>query len=282
MLRKLSVMMERFDLREMEKRPGLFECLFGSKKKREDEMLEKYTAMEDEVDGIYVLLKQYEDSISRTAEQLYALLNANIESYHDMIRHVCAGEQILKESRERMAQGHPVENGTGSIQSGPERKTLEQNLALLETRVSNLKIAESVSVQTISMLSMLLLSNINMMNNINAAFLITLPAFRQALSQVILMKRQSIQAEAMQALKKRTGELLAQNAVHTGRYTGITKNSPALPDEMTRVLQDTFTTIKNGITEAGKLQTEAAKKRREEEAQLQKLHADFEKRFGTM
>lgn len=86
----------------------------------------------------------------------------------------------------------------------------------------------------------------------------------------------------MQALKKRTGELLAQNAVHTGRYTGITKNSPALPDEMTRVLQDTFTTIKNGITEAGKLQTEAAKKRREEEAQLQKLHADFEKRFGTM
>ena len=55
-------------------------------------------------------------------------------------------------------------------------------------------------------------SNMNLVRKINSAFIITLPVFKQALAQAILLKRQKIQAEAISALDKKTNEMLIKNA----------------------------------------------------------------------
>lgn len=64
LLNTLAKIMSKFDIEEVkEESPGLFSKLFGNMKKQLDKILEKYRTMGDEVDKIYVELKQYESEI---------------------------------------------------------------------------------------------------------------------------------------------------------------------------------------------------------------------------
>ncbi len=55
----------------------------------------------------------------------------------------------------------------------------------------------------------------NLVRKINSAFIVTLPVFKQALAQAIMLKRQRIQAESLAALDEKTNEMLLKNARNT-------------------------------------------------------------------
>lgn len=55
-----------FDIEEIKDNPGLFGKLFGNMRKQLDKILDKYHTMGDEVDKIYVQLKQYESEIKQS------------------------------------------------------------------------------------------------------------------------------------------------------------------------------------------------------------------------
>ena len=65
MLNTLAKIMDKFDIEEIKENPGLFGKLFGNLRKQLDKILAKYHTMGDEVDKIYVQLKQYEAGIVR-------------------------------------------------------------------------------------------------------------------------------------------------------------------------------------------------------------------------
>ena len=60
MLNTLAKILNRFDIEEIRDNPGLFDKLFGNLRKQLDKILAKYHSMGQEVDKIYVQLKQYE------------------------------------------------------------------------------------------------------------------------------------------------------------------------------------------------------------------------------
>ena len=60
MLNTLTKIMDKFDLEEIKQEPNFLGKLFGSIRKQLDKLLAKYHTMGDEVDKIYVQLKQYE------------------------------------------------------------------------------------------------------------------------------------------------------------------------------------------------------------------------------
>lgn len=70
-------------------------------------------------------------------------------------------------------------------------------------------------MQSIPMIKTMEFSNYNLVRKINSAFIVTLPVFKQALAQAILLKRQKIQAESIAELDKKTNEMLLKNAQNT-------------------------------------------------------------------
>ena len=60
MLNSLAKIMDQFDINEIRENPSLFGKLFGNLRKQLDKILAKYNTMGNEVDKIYVQLKQYE------------------------------------------------------------------------------------------------------------------------------------------------------------------------------------------------------------------------------
>ena len=68
MLNTLAKIMDKFDIEEIKDNPGLFGKIFGNLRKQLDKILAKYHTMGDEVDKIYVQLKQYEAEIKQSKD----------------------------------------------------------------------------------------------------------------------------------------------------------------------------------------------------------------------
>ena len=212
MLKTLAKIMDQFDIDEIRENPGLFGKLFGNMKKQLDKILAKYHTMGEDVDKIYVQLKGYESEIKQSNRKLNTMFEANVNYYHELVKYILAGEQACKEIEDYIAKRQQDMAATGDESIQFELTSLNQALMMMEQRTQDLRTAENVAMQSIPMIKTMEFSNYNLVRKINSAFIVTLPVFKQALAQAILLKRQRIQAEAMSALDKKTNEMLIKNA----------------------------------------------------------------------
>lgn len=280
LLNALKNIMDQFDVKELteEKKAGFFANL----RKQLDKILAKYHTMGEEVDKIYVQLKQYESEISQSNIKLETMYNANIEYYKELLKYIMAGEQACKELDQYIEDFKvKVQNNPDSGTAAMDLQTLEQKRSIMEQRVMDLKIAENVAMQTVPMLKAMEFSNINLIRKINSAFIITMPVFKQALAQAVMLKRQRIQANAMKALDDKTNELLLKNAQNTVDQTKLTTQLAMGSSIKVETLEKTWETIVNGIDETRKLQEEARTKRAEDSKRLEKLKEDYKAKMNS-
>lgn len=279
MLTTLAKIMDKFDIEEIRDHPGLFGKLFGSMRRQLDRILAKYHTMGDEVDKIYVQLKQYESEIKQSNRKLEEMFQANVTYYHELVKYILAGEQGCRELEDYIAQRRQdmETTGDGSIQF--ELTTLEQALMMLEQRTQDLRTAESVAIQSIPMIKTMQFSNMNLVRKINSAFIVTLPVFKQALTQAIMLKRQRIQAEAMSALDAKTNEMLIRNARNTAEQSKMTARLASGSSIKIETLENTWRTIVSGIDETRQIQESARRQRADDQKRLEAIKADFNNRY---
>ncbi len=276
MMKNLAAIMDQFDAKELEDKPGLFAKL----KKNIEKILNKYDTMGKEIDKIYVQLKGYETEIEQANTKLDNMYEANIGYYQQLVKYIMAGEQGVKELDQYIADYQQ------KIAANPDDHALSMDLSnlqqmreMLDQRVMDLKIAENVALQTVPMLKTMEYSNLNLVRKINSAFIITMPVFKQSLAQAIMLKRQRIQAESMKALDEKTNELLIKNAQNTVEQSKMIAQMSASSSIKVETLQQTWQTIVNGIDEVQAIQNEAKAKRVEDAKALEDIKADYKKRM---
>ena len=279
MLNTLAKIMDKFDIEEIKENPGLFGKLFGNLRKQLDKILAKYHTMGDEVDKIYVQLKQYEADIKQSNRKLEEMFQANVNYYHELVRYILAGEQGCRELEAYIAQRQADMEATGDNSIQFELTTLNQALMMLEQRTQDLRTAENVAMQSIPMIKTMQFSNMNLVRKINSAFIITLPVFKQALTQAIMLKRQRIQAEAMSALDAKTNEMLIRNAQNTAEQAKMTARLASGSSIKIETLEQTWRTIVSGIDETKQIQENARKQRVEDQKRLEAIKAQFDQMY---
>lgn len=279
MLKALAKIMDKFDIEEIKENPGLFGKLFGNMKKQLDRVLAKYHTMGDEVDKIYVQLKGYESEIKQSNRKLNTMFEANVNYYHELVKYILAGEQACGELEAYIAQRQEELDSTGDDSIRFELTTLNQSLQMLEQRTQDLRTAENVAMQSIPMIKMMEFTNYNLVRKINSAFIVTLPVFKQALAQAILLKRQKIQAEAMSELDKKTNEMLLKNARNNVEISKTAAKMASGSSIQIETLEKTWRTITSGIDETRRIQDDAKKKRIEDQARLEAIKAEFNKNY---
>ena len=279
LLTALANIMEQFDAEELakEEKKGLFTNL----KKQIEKLLSKYTTMGNDVDKIYVQLKQYENEIQQSNIKLETMYNANIEYYKELVKYIMAGEQACTEldgyiEEYRVKVANNPDSGTAAM----DLQTLENTRSILEQRVMDLKIAENVAMQTVPMLKTMQYSNVNLVRKIDSAFIITLPVFKQALAQAVMLKRQRVIADGMKALDDTTNKLLiknAENTVNQSRMIAQMANGNSIQIE---TLERTWQTIVSGIDETKRIQDEARERRKQDSVRLQQLKDEYKKKMN--
>ncbi|MCI9470117.1 MAG: toxic anion resistance protein [Lachnospiraceae bacterium] len=279
MLGTLAKIMERFDIEEIKEDPSFFQKIFGNMRRQLDKILNKYHTMGGEIDKIYVQLKQYEEEIKESNRKLDQMFHANVDYYHELVKYILAGEQGCRELEAYIAQRRADMEATGDASIQFELQSLEQALLLLEQRTHDLRIAESVAMQSIPMIKTMEFSNMNLVRKINSAFIITLPVFKQALAQAIMLKRQRIQAEAMSALEEKTNEMLIKNARNTVEQSKMTAQLASGSPIKIETLESTWRTIVDGIGETKRIQEDARKKRSEDQLRLENIKREFNEKY---
>ncbi len=119
----------------------------------------------------------------------------------------------------------------------------------------------------------------NLVRKINSAFIVTLPVFKQALAQAILLKRQRIQADAMAALDEKTNEMLIKNAKNTVEQSKLTARMASGSSVKIETLETTWRTIVNGIEETKQIQDNARKQRAEDQVRLENIKTEFNRMY---
>lgn len=275
MLEALDKIMGSFDIDEVKEDKGLFGKLFGNAKKKLEKLLSKYNTMGDEIDKIYTQLKVYEGEIEKSNRNLDQMFNSNLEYYHELVKYIAAGEQGCKELHEYIEQKEQELATSNNVDLQFEISNLRQAENMLEQRVMDLKTAESIALQSIPMIKTMEFSNANLTRKINSAFIVTLPVFKQALAQAMMLKRQKIQADSMSALDKRTNELLIKNVQNTVEQSKQITRMTNTSSVQIETLEKTWNTIVSGIDETKRIQEEAKKKREEDSKRLDVIKQQY-------
>lgn len=275
-LNSLTKIMDQFDIKELEEDPKGIKKLFTNIKKQLDKILTKYDTMGKEVDKIYVQLKQYEDEIRSSNDKLELMFQSNVDNYHKLELYILAGEQGVEEI-DKLIKDIESKVSTDS-EAQFNLQTYQQAKQLLELRVQDLRVAEQIAMQSIPMLKTMQYSNLNLVRKIDSAFIITLPVFKQAIAQAVLLKRQKIQADALSTLDEKTNELLKKNARNTAQTSADIMRMTSQSSIKIETLQETYKTIIDGIAETQRIQEESAKKRAADKIALEQMKADFKQK----
>lgn len=277
----LGKIMDKFDIQEIaaEEKKGVLGKLFNNAQKQLDQILSKYHTMGEEVDKVYIKLKEYETEIMGSNKKLDTMFNSNVNYYQQLVKYILAGEQGIKEIDNYLVDMNEQYTNTQDNMLRFDIDNLVQARTMLEQRVMDLKIAENVAMQSIPMIKSMQFGNLNLIRKINSAFIITLPVFKQALTQAVLLKRQKIQAQAMQALDERTNEMLLKNAQNTADQSKLTASLASGSSVKIETLEKTWQTIVQGIEETRKIQEDARIKREQDSIRLEQLKDDFKSKM---
>jgi uncharacterized protein YaaN involved in tellurite resistance len=281
LLQDLAEIMDQFDAKELsdEGKKGFLASL----KKKVESLLAKYQHMGVAVDRVYVQLTKYEKEIQEANTKLESMFRANIGFYKDLTLYILAGEQACVELDKYIADYRKkLEQSPDSGAVAMDLQTLEQTRSIFEQRVMDLRIAENVAMQKIPMLKAMQFSNLNLIRKIDSAFIITLPVFKQALAQAVMLKRQRIQAESMSALDEKTNELLLKNAQNTVLQTKYTTQLASGSSIKVETLEQTWQTIVQGIEETQQIQEAAKIKREEDTKRLATLKEEYRVKMNAL
>lgn len=276
MMGTLSKIMERVDIEEIkdtQESEGFFGKLFNSAQKKLEQFMAKYDSVGKEIEQICVELRTYEAQIKQSNADLEALYASGVESYQTLMKYTIAGEMATEELDRYAAQVAQRAQDDPSAQL--ELNNLAQARQLLEQRIQDLRIAESVALQSLPMLKAIEFGNLNLDRKINSAFIITLPAFKNAIAQAVFIKQQSLQAKSMEALDKTTNEMLlknSQNVANAMRTTAALAGKSSIDIE---TIENSWKNIMDGIKDTQSIQSELSKQREEDKAKLEALNQQY-------
>ncbi|MCF4015902.1 toxic anion resistance protein [Clostridium sporogenes] len=281
LLAQLNKIMNKFDVQDFkDKKPGFFEKLFKKTKDSIEALLKKYHTMGGEVDKVYIQLKKYESEINTSNNTLNEMFDKNMVYYEQLEKYILAGNLVVDNFRNKVLPDleQKAQNSTEQIDQ-INLSNGQQLLEMLEQRVYDLELAKNVSLQTMPQIKLIQRGNYNLVRKINSAFIITIPIFKQSLTQAITLKRQAVQAEAMSALDEKTNELLLRNAQNTAMQSKITAKLASDSSIKIETLEKTWETIIRGIDETKQIQDDAKQKRVEGTQRLHQIQSEFQNKI---
>lgn len=250
----LTKIMSQFDMKDFEdpnEKKGFIQKMFKKVQKTIDELIQKYDTMGSEVEKVYVTLKKYENEIMDMSDKQKELGEANINFYRELERYIVAGEMALDElDNTYIPQFEKKANESSDNLDVQNLEKLKQARDMLNTRIYDLQLAENVALQTLQTIQQVQQGNFLLVRTIKSEFIVTLPIFKQGITQAIMLKRQALIAKNVDAVRQTTDELIVKNAQNTATQATMMANLATRGAVSIEKLQESYDILKKGSTDA--------------------------------
>ncbi|MBO5388717.1 MAG: toxic anion resistance protein [Lachnospiraceae bacterium] len=255
LMTSITKIMDQIDVREIEKdETGLFGFVKKFKHNTLDKLVNKYNTIGANLESICVELTKHDRALMDQSTDIDKLHDAYVELYHRLCDYIIAGDQAIEEVNEYVTSlSAQVNNGDTSADTQMILNSVNQAKLQLEQRVQELRTVETIALQSIPVLESYKFNNLNLSRKINSAFIITIPAFKGAISQAILQKQQRLTAEGLEKFDQKTNEMLLRNSENArDNMVKITQLSTQQSIK-TETLQQSWSNIMDGVNQVNDL-----------------------------
>ncbi len=274
----LAKIMDKFDIDDFtkENQGGILQRIFKKANNAIEAMFKKYETLGGEVSKIQFELEKYEREIKQSNNMIDKLLNENMQFYNELQKYIVAGEMAIEEMENDILPEYKniAETSTDQMDTLNYQQLLQAN-DMIQQRVYDLRTAENIAIQTIPMLRGMKSNNFGLIRKINSAFVVTLPVFKQCLSQAVLIKKQELQSKSLKALDDKTNELLLRNAQNITKQSADITRLNANSSIQIETLEKMYNTIKAGIDETMRIQESSRETIKENSKRLEEINSTF-------
>lgn len=263
LLKQLEALMAKFDKKEVIEQRGFFRKLFKQKPKNDEDLFAKYNTLGRDIEKIHYQFVLMEEELAKDNRMLARLYNEDLTFYLELEKYIVAAELKLQEVTTTLIPMYEKQSTAGNQMAKMELNNLQAIAEMLAQKIDELEKSRMVAILAAPQIEMLRNGNSELIEQINGAFVKTIPVFKMSIINAMNEKRQQLQNQSAAAFENRMKQYGGANNDAVQLSTSLAQQ-PAT----TQTLEEVWDTIISGITNYRKLRDKQVAQRQQAEQQL--------------
>lgn len=266
LFKQLEALMLTFDKKDFAEQKGFFKKLFARKTKNDDDLFAKYNVLSRDIEKIHYQFVLMEEELAKDNRVLARLYNEDLMFYLELEKYIVAADMKLHEVQTTLIPMYEKQSEAGNQVAKMELNRLQVIAELLQQKIDELEKSRMVAILTAPQIEMLRNGNSELIEQINGAFVKTIPVFKMGIMNAVNERRQQLQSQSASAFENRVKQFGGASHEAVQLSTALAQQS-----ETTQTLEEMWDTIIAGITNYRKLHGELTAQRKVSETQLMAL-----------
>ena len=277
LISNLVTELKSFDAEEEEKG---FLGLFRKSGNKITAMKAKYDKAEVNVEKICEVLEKHQMQLMKDVAVLDKMYGLNLTYFKELSMYILAGKKRLEEVR-RTELVKLVEKAKKSNlpEDAQEAKDLESMCERFEKKIHDLELTRMIAIQTAPQIRLVQSSDSMMIEKIQSTVVNTIPLWKSQMVIALGVEHANQAAKAQREVTDMTNQLLRKNAeaLKTATVESAKASERGIVDLET--LKNTNAALISTFDEVLKIQEDGRKKRREAEAELNRMEAELKSKL---
>ena len=277
MLSSLVIDLKSFDVTEQDKG---FKGLFKKSSNKITSMKAKYDKAEVNVNNVCTALENHQVTLMKDIALLDKMYAVNLTYFKELSMYILAGKKKLEEVRNgELAAAVAKANASNLPEDAQAAKDLQSMCDRFEKKIHDLELTRMISIQTAPQIRMVQNNDTLMAEKIQSTIVKTIPLWKSQMVLALGIEHSAQAAKAQREVTDMTNELLRKNAdiLKTATIDTAKESERGIVDLET--LKHTNESLISTFDEVLKIQTEGREKRRNAEAEMQRMEDELKKKL---
>lgn len=272
----LSKILKRFSIEDFKGKPakkGLLGKFFAKVADNIDDMFKKYETMGNELNDVVQTLNKYKVDIVKSNGMIQQLQEANVKHFTELEKYIAAGELAEEEAKE-ILETFKNDSTLNEFEKAERVEKAQLLVDQINKKVHEFRIVQQVALQTIPSLNIMRRNNFELANQVDSKLITTIPIFKNAMVQAVILKRQQIQSANLMEIDTVTNDMLKMNAENNSQISAMLAKNEGSGIKL-ETLQYTYETLKNSVTETERILEDNRKKREQDTIALEGMKKEL-------
>ena len=277
MLSSLVIDLKSFDVTEQDKG---FKGLFKKSSNKITSMKAKYDKAEVNVNNVCTALENHQVTLMKDIALLDKMYAVNLTYFKELSMYILAGKKKLEEVRNgELAAAVAKASASNLPEDAQAAKDLQSMCDRFEKKIHDLELTRMISIQTAPQIRMVQNNDTLMAEKIQSTIVNTIPLWKSQMVLALGIEHSAQAAKAQREVTDMTNELLRKNAdiLKTATIDTAKESERGIVDLET--LKHTNESLISTFDEVLKIQTEGREKRRNAEAEMQRMEDELKKKL---
>ncbi|WP_338651878.1 toxic anion resistance protein [Lysinibacillus sp. Y5S-8] len=263
LFKQLEALMQTFDKKDFTEQKGFFKKLFARKTKNDEDLFAKYNVLGRDIEKIHYHFVLMEEELAKDNRILARLYNEDLMYYLELEKYIVATDIKLHEVQTTLIPMYEKQSEAGNQVAKMELNSLQAIAEMLRQKIDELEKSRMVAILTAPQIEMLRHGNSELIEQINGAFVKTIPVFKMGLMNAVNDRRQQLQNQSASAFENRMKQFGGASDEAVQLSTAMAQQSGP-----TQSLEEMWDIIVSGIENYQHLRDEQTVKRQQAEQQL--------------